>query len=155
MSLLQTDLRLERPAGVTAIAALFFLTAFYLFVIGMAMLIAPGAVSMALGAPLLAGLALAGPYMFLLFATVAAVIGLGLYKKNKWARRAALLAGMIGIVMQLPAVSSSVIEFRAGNLAWGGLGIIVRMMVVWYLWQTPVAEQFAKKTVHPKKYSAN
>jgi hypothetical protein len=57
--------------------------------------------------------------------------------------------------MQLPAVSSSVIEFRAGNLAWGGLGIIVRMMVVWYLWQTPVAEQFAKKTVHPKKYSAN
>lgn len=147
MSLLQTDLRAERLAGVTAIAALFFLTAIYLFVIGVVMLIAPGAVSMALGAPVLAGLALAGPYMFLLFATVTAVIGLGLYKMNKWARRAALLAGMIGIVMQLPTVSSSVIEFRPVNLVWGGLGIIVRMMVVWYLWQTPVAEQFAKKTV--------
>jgi hypothetical protein len=30
------------------------------------------------------------------------------------------------------------------SLLWGGLGIIVRMVVVWYLWQTPVAEQFGK-----------
>ncbi len=147
MSFLQTDLATERSAGVTAIAALFSLTAIYLFVIGFVMLIAPGAVSMALGAPLLAGLALAGPYMFLLFAAISAVVGLGLLKRNNWARRAALLAGMIGIVMQLPTVSSSVIEFRPGNLAWGALGIIVRMMAVWYLWQTPVAEQFAKKTM--------
>ncbi|MDP9161810.1 MAG: hypothetical protein M3O09_16490 [Acidobacteriota bacterium] len=147
MSLLQTDLPNRRPAGVAAIAVLFFLTAIYLLVIGNVMLIAPGTLSMVLGAPIIAGRALAGPYMFLLFAAVSTVVGIGLCRMNNWARRAALLAGMIGIAMLLPTVSSSVIEFRPGNLAWGGLGIIVRMMVVWYLWQTPVAERFAKKTL--------
>lgn len=145
MSLLEINRDAERPAGVAAIAVLFSVTAAYLLVLGSVMLAAPGALSMALGAPILGGLELAGPYMFLLMAATAFIISFGLLRLNKWARRAALLAGMIGIAMLLPAVSSSVIEFRPRTLAWGGLGMIVRMMVVWYLWQTPVAEQFANK----------
>ena len=109
------------------------------------MLIAPGAVSMATGAPLLGGLELGGPYMFFLVGAVGLVIGFGLLRMNNWARRAALTTGMIGIALLLPTVSSSVIEYRATRLAWGGLGMILRMMVVWYLWQTPVAELFPKK----------
>lgn len=100
---------------------------------------------MALGAPLLGGLELAGPYMFLVFGGFGIVTGFGLLRLNNWARRAAIIAGMIGIALLLPAVSSSVIEFRAVRLAWSGAGMILRMMVVWYLWQTPVAELFAKK----------
>ena len=145
MSLFQADLAVDRPLGVSAIAALFFLAAAYLCVIGTVMLIAPGASSMALGAPLLGGLELAGPYMFLVFGGFGIVTGFGLLRLNNWARRAAILAGMIGIALLLPAVSSSVIEFRAVRLAWSGAGMILRMMVVWYLWQTPVAELFAKK----------
>ena len=47
---------MHRPIGVTAIAILFSLIAAYLGALGVTMLLAPGAVSMSLGAPLLHGL---------------------------------------------------------------------------------------------------
>jgi hypothetical protein len=50
-------------------------------------------------------------------------------------------------VALMPDVSSAVVEFRAGKLAWGALGIIVRVMMVWYLYQTPVVETFASRRV--------
>ncbi len=125
------------------IALVFFLAAAYLGVIGVVMLAAPGALSMALGAPLLNGLELAGPYMFLLMAGVGALIGWGLLRLNHWARRAAIVVGIIGLVMLIPSVSAAAVDFRA-SLLWGGLGIIVRVMIVWYLYQTPVTEAFAK-----------
>jgi len=54
----------ELPAGVTAIAILFFGSA-YLGILAALMLLSPGTAAMTLGVPLLGGLELAGPYMFL------------------------------------------------------------------------------------------
>jgi len=124
------------PTGVTATAFVFFLAAVYLGLIGAVMLASPGALSMAMGAPLLNGLELAGPYMFLV------LIGWGLLGLNNWARRAAIVIGIIGLVMLVPSVSAAAVDFRA-SLLWGGLGIIVRVMIVWYLYQSPVAERFS------------
>jgi hypothetical protein len=135
---------MDRPSGVTAIAILFFLAAAYLGVVGAVMLARPGALSMAAGAPLLSGLELAGPYMFLLMAGVGGLIGWGLLQLNNWARRAVIVAAFAGFVMLIPSVSAAVISL-SWSLAWGGLGIMVRVVVVWYLWMQPVAEQFAKK----------
>ncbi|MBZ5721668.1 MAG: hypothetical protein LAO03_14920 [Acidobacteriia bacterium] len=135
---------MERPSGVTAISILFFLVAAYLAGVGFVMLVSPGMVSMAMGAPLLGGLELAGPYMFLLVAAFAALVGWGLLRLNNWARRAAILAAFAGFVMLIPSVSDAAAGIHMGELIWSGLGIIVRMVVIWYLWQTPVAEQFSK-----------
>jgi hypothetical protein len=129
------------PTGVSAIAIIFFLAAAYLGVLGVVMLASPGAVSMAMGAPLLSGLELAGPYMFLLVDVLGALIGWGLLRLNKWARWAAIVVGFIGVVMLVPGVSAAAVDFRA-SLLWGGLGIIVRVIIVWYLFQEPVAETF-------------
>jgi len=134
---------MPRPTGVTTIAILFFAITAYLCAIGGVMLLSPGAVSMALGAPLLSGLELAGPYMFLLMGAVAALIGWGLRRMKNWARRAAIAAAFAGFVMLIPSVSAAATDFHWA-LLWGGLGIIVRMVVIWYLWQTPIAEQFRK-----------
>ena len=82
-----------RPIGVTAIAMLFFLSATYIAALGGIMLLAPGTVSMMLGAPLLFGLELAGPYMFLLLAAAGALIGWGLFRLSNLARRAAARHG--------------------------------------------------------------
>jgi multidrug transporter EmrE-like cation transporter len=131
------------PTGVASIAIVFLLAAVYLGLVGMVMLSSPGAASMALGAPLLGGLELAGPYMFLLTAGVGALIGWGLLRLNNWARRAAIVVGFIGVVMLVPAVSAAAVDFRA-SLLWGGLGILVRVMIVWYLYQEPVSEAFTK-----------
>jgi multidrug transporter EmrE-like cation transporter len=137
------DMLSSIPTGVASIAIVFLLAAVYLGLVGMVMLSSFGAASMALGAPLLGGLELAGPYMFLLTAGVGALIGWGLLRLNNWARRAAIVVGFIGVVMLVPAVSAAAVDFRA-SLLWGGLGILVRVMIVWYLYQEPVREAFTK-----------
>ena len=132
----------DRPVGVTAVAIAFLLAGAYLLAVGLTMLARPGLVSMAAGAELLGGLELAGPYMFLLTATVAGVIALGLWWLHNWARWLAILVAMIGVVFLLPSVSSAILDFRFVKLLWGGLGTILRVMIVWYLIQPAVKEAF-------------
>jgi hypothetical protein len=83
--------------------------------------------------------------MFLLVAAVGALIGWGLLRLNNWARRAAIAAATAGVVLLVPTVSSAVIGLQWGSLAWGGLGVVVRVAVIWYLWQEPVRESFESK----------
>jgi hypothetical protein len=130
------------PNGVRAIAALFALCGIYLAIAGGLMLVRPGLVPMAAGAPLLFGLELAGPYMFLLTAVVGAGIAWGLLELNNIVRHAATLVAITGIVMLVPAVSSAAVMVQPKALVFGGLGIIVRVMVAWYLSQGHIADQF-------------
>ncbi len=125
-------------------AILFFLAASYLFVLAVLMLTQPGMVSMRLGEPLLHGLELAGPYMFLVVGAAGAIIGMGLLRLNYWARWAAIVAVIAGVVMLVPSVSAAAVDFR-WSLLWGGLGIVVRVAVVWYLLQEPVRAAFTKR----------
>ena len=135
----------ERPTGVTAVAILFLLAGAYLLIMGLTMLARPGLVSMMVGAGLLGGLELAGPYMFLLVGGLGTVIALGLWHLHRWARWLAILAALVGVVMLLPDVSSAMLDFRMGKLVWAGLATIVRVVIVWYLFQKPVGEVFAAK----------
>ncbi len=135
---------MQRPSGVTLAATLFFLAAGYLFVIGALMLARPGMVSMRLVEPLLHGLELDGPYMFLVVGAVGAIIGWGLMRLNYWARWAAIVAAIAGVVMLVPSVSAAAVNFR-WSLLWAGMGITVRVAVVWSLLQEPVRAAFAKR----------
>jgi hypothetical protein len=131
----------ERPRGVTFIAAVFFLVSLYLFVLGIVRLANPDLVSLSLGAPLLHGLELAGPYAFLLAGAVAVLIGFGLLRLNNPARRAAIVVCAAGIFMLIPKVSAAASDISAKFFVAGSM-IVVRMMIVWYLWQRSTAEKF-------------
>jgi hypothetical protein len=130
------------PLGVRAIAALFALCAIYLGIAGGLMLVRPGLVPMAAGAPLLFGLELAGPYMFLLTAVVGAGVAWGLLELNNIVRHAATLVAIGGVVMLVPPISAAAVAVQPKALIFGGLGIIVRVMVAWYLSQGHIADQF-------------
>ena len=130
------------PAGVRAIAALFALCSLYLGAIGGVMLASPGAVAMSAGSLLLFGFELSGPYMFLLTALVGAVVAWGLLKMNNIARHAAMLIAIAGVVMLIPSVSAAAVMVLPAPLIRGGLGIIVRVIVAWYLARGDVADQF-------------
>jgi hypothetical protein len=106
------------------------------------MLLRPGAVSMSAGAPLLFGLELAGPYMFLLMAVAGGGVAWGLVELNNIARHAAQLIAIAGIVMLVPSVSAATVTVQAKTLALGGLGIMVRVMVAWYLSRAETVQQF-------------
>jgi len=130
------------PAGVRAIAGLFALCGLYLGVAGLLMLLRPGSISMVVGAPLLFGLELSGPYMFLLMALVGAGIAWGLMRRINLVRHVALIIAIAGVVMLVPSVSAATVMVQPGALIRGGLGIIVRVIVAWYLSQGHIADQF-------------
>jgi hypothetical protein len=81
--------------------------------------------------------------MFLLAGVAGALIGWGLLRLNNWARRVATVAAMVGVIMLVPSVSAAAVDF-SWPLLWSGLGIIVRIAAVWYLWQPPVVDSFSK-----------
>jgi len=130
------------PTGVRAIASLFALCAIYLAIAGALMLLRPGTVAMSAGAPLLFGLELSGPYMLLLMAIVGGGVAWGLMELNNIIRHAAVLIAIAGIVMLVPSVSAATVMVQPKALAFGGLGIILRVMVAWYLSRGEVADQF-------------
>jgi hypothetical protein len=130
------------PNGVRAIAALFALCGIYLGIAGAIMLLSPGTISMSSGAPLLFGLELSGPYMFLLAAVAAAVVAWGLVKLNNITRHIATLIAIAGVVMLVPSVSAATVMAQPKPLILGGFGIIVRVIVAWYLSRGDIAENF-------------
>jgi hypothetical protein len=131
----------RRPLGVTVVALLFFSASAYLVILGLVRLANPYAIPLSLGAPLLHGLELSGPYMFLLVGTVGAVVGFGLLRLNNLARRAAAMIAIAGIVMLVPKVSADTGDFSPRFFLAGSM-IMVRAMIAWYLWQSWTAAKF-------------
>jgi hypothetical protein len=130
-----------RPAGVTAIAILFCLVAAYLAVLGVLRLVSPETISLSLGAPLLHGLEISGPYVFLIAAGTASIVGFGLLRLKNLARRAAIVIGMAGIVMLIPKLSADATDLSL-RLLMAGFAVMIRVAIVWYLWQSSTAESF-------------
>ena len=137
-------MKAERPAGVTAVAVIFLLTGGLLLVLGLTRLTYPETIPLFIAAPVLTGLEVWGPWMFLTAAAVTALIGWGLLRLKNWARRAGVIVALAGVVMLIPRVSNGVFDLRFSELAWGGLGIIIRVAVAWYLWQSRVGEAFQR-----------
>ena len=136
---------MERPASVTVIAALFFLVAGYLATIGIVGLVAPGTLSMTLGAGITYGRELTGPQTALSVGAGWALVGWGLYRLRNWARWCAILLLVIGIAGSVPAVSAA-----ARDLTWRfffyGAQIMVRIVIAWYLAASPeLIEAFVRK----------
>src|SRR5438552_13889253 len=139
-----------RPAGVTVIAILFCLVAAYLAVLGVLRLASPETVSLSLGAPLLHGLEISGPYAFLIAAGMASIVGFGLLRLKNLARRAAIVIGMAGVVMLVPKVFADTAELSL-RLLLAGFAVMIRVAIVWYLWQSWTAEKFHQGNTRPSK----
>ncbi len=132
---------MQRPAGVVAIAVLFFLASAYLTTLAIIWLLNPDAFPLSLAAPLMHGLELAGPYMFLICAAAGVIVGIGLLRLSNYARRAAILIAVAGIVMLIPQMSAAAVDISA-ELFIVAIQVIVRVVIVWYLWQNWTAKEF-------------
>lgn len=110
------------------------------------MLLRPGLIGMSAGAPLLFGLELAGPWMFLLMALVGLAVAYGLMHLNNIVRNIALFIACAGIVWLVPAVSAAATSIQPKALFWGGLGIVIRVVVAWNLAKHDVVEAFHRRS---------
>jgi hypothetical protein len=136
---------MERPASITAIAALFFLAATYLVAIGILEFVVPGTLSMELGAPVTFGRELTGPQAAISVGAGWALVGWGLYRLRNWARWCAIVLMVIGVAGSVPEVSAA-----ARDLTWRfffhGAQIMVRIVIAWLLAASPeVIEAFVRK----------
>jgi len=133
---------MQRPAGITIIAGLFFVAAAYLGTVSAVQLILHGPISTSRGAQLMYGLEMAGPRTALLVGAEWVLIGWGLWLRHPWARWAAAVVMVIGIVMLVPKIGSAEIGLP---LLWAGLQIAARAAAAWYLAQAPaVVDAFGK-----------
>jgi hypothetical protein len=114
----------------------------YLLILGLIKLIKPEAIPLSLGAPLLHGLVIYGPYMFLLAGGFGLIVASGLFWLKNLARRAAIVVCVAGMVLLVPKVSADAAEFSPGFFIAGSM-IVVRIMIAWYLWQGWTAEKFS------------
>jgi hypothetical protein len=133
---------MERPASVTVIAALFFLVAGYLVVIGIADFVAPDTLSMTLAPGVTYGRELSGPQTALSVGAGWAIVGFGLYRLRNWARWCAILIMVIGVAGSVPAVSAAARDFT-WRFFFYGFQIMVRIVIAWLLAASPeVVEAF-------------
>jgi len=137
----ENPVMLERPAGVSAIAVGFGLASAYLWAMGVVGLASPDREPVRQITLLVVGLLYVGPYIALLAGIAAALIGWGLWRLNNWARLVAMIFAAAGIVMLVPGVSSPMMRW---TFAASGAGMIVRVMVLWYLWRDDVAAAFGR-----------
>lgn len=126
-------LTMQRPAAVSAISVLFFLAGIYLWTMGAVKLLAPSAISLMMGSPLMYGLELAGPYMALLVGTGWALVGWGLFRLHNWARLTAMAVITVGIASLVPKISAAELGLP---LLWYGLQIALRAAAAFYLAQS-------------------
>jgi hypothetical protein len=124
------------------VAIVFFLASTYLLILGLIKLINAEAIPLSLGAPLLHGLEIDGPYMFLLAGGLGVGVAYGLLRLKNLARRAAIVICVAGMVLLIPKVSADTAEFSPDFLIAGSM-IVVRIMIAWYLWQGWTAEKFS------------
>ena len=123
-------------------AIVFFLVSAYLLILGLIKLINPEAIPLSLGAPLLHGLVIYGPYMFLLAGGLGVAVAYGLFRLKNLARRAAIVICVAGMVLLIPKVSADTAQFSPDFFIAGSM-IVVRIMITWYLWQGWTAEKFS------------
>jgi len=124
---------------------LFFAVSGYLAAIGIAKLLWPEAISLSLGSQFLHGLELWGPFMFLIAAAIGAAIGVGLLRLNNIARRTAAIVAIAGMILLIPKASAEASDF-SWRFALAAVSIMLRVMIVWYLWQSWTVEKFVRKS---------
>jgi hypothetical protein len=134
---------MERPIGVTIIAAYYLAVAAYASLFGVLKLITSGRFMLMPGAPLWNELEFYGAYYALAGGIVWGLIGWGLMKLQRWAR----WAGMLGMVPAIFLLVAPISMAKIGiHLLWYGLLIALHAAAGFYLAQAPTAvDAFATK----------
>jgi hypothetical protein len=90
-----------------------------------------------------------GPLAFLLEGTIAATLALGLCRGWRWTRLGAISFAAVGVLLNLPAISSAVVDTRLLAIALGGVQTVLRVVVIYYLSQEPAKVWFLRNSATP------
>ncbi len=134
---------MERPVGVTVIAVLNFLGAFFLIIAALFFVVGFGAMGMASqrsgGMLALAGVGAFGAVFMFAFAVIAIVIGYGLIKLQHWARIVTIVLAALGILLALPSLFGGLHSIGMFSLL---IRVGINALILWYMLQANVKQAF-------------
>lgn len=140
---------MERPAGVTVLAVLNFLGAGLCVLGGLAFMVDMGiggaAAASRKGAGMgafLVGLGAVGGVVLLVFAVIAALVGIGLWTLRGWARTVTIVLSILGLVVAVPAFFISLLSFRVVHLIFLLTRAGISALIVWYMFRPHVKQAF-------------
>ena len=93
---------------------------------------------------LLGELATWGPAALLLFAALSGTTAWGLWGMRNWGRRLGALLAALGIALMVPGIASAMTDLRFLPISRAAAGVVVRVMVLQYLWRSDVRQAFAR-----------
>ena len=134
-----------RPAGIRILAGVCFVLAAYL--LGSAILILAGVISLSSGRYLLGEYAIMGPVAYIGGALVLLAAGIGLHRGWRFFRRLAIVVAALLMATSLLPISAAVAYFQIVPLIIHGIKIILAVMAIRYLLQPAVVEFFSAKAV--------
>lgn len=141
---------MERPTGVTILAVLNFLGALLcvlgalLFFLGLGLM---GAGAKATGAgtgpaAMLMGLGALGGVVFLVFAALAVVVGIGLLKLRNWARILTIVLTSLSLVLGLLGLVTTLLHFVLFTFVFQLIFLGIYAWILWYMFQAHVKQAF-------------
>jgi hypothetical protein len=142
---------MQRPTGVTVIAILQFLGAGVLLLGGLVFMLGMGAIgalmaqrgnASGLSMGMLAGMGAVIGVVMIVFAVLYGVVGYGMWNLKNWARIVTLVFTVLGAMIQLFGLLSSLLHFHIFALIWGSFWLGIHGLVIWYLLQPNVVQAF-------------
>jgi len=142
-----------RPTGVVLIAIYHFLSAAFLLLCAIALMVGGSVLGAMFGSAMHgpwggAGLGMAigmiGGIFCLLFAVVALLAGFGIWKMQEWGRILCLVLAVISALFSLPGL------MFMHHIFFGGFGILrlaINVLIIWYLLQPQVVALFRPAVV--------
>jgi uncharacterized membrane protein (DUF2068 family) len=85
-----------------------------------------------------------GPAALLLFAALSGAAVWGLWRLRNWGRRLAVLLAAAGVALLVPEIASAVADARLLPILRVGAGVLIRLMILQYLWRGDVKDAFAR-----------
>jgi hypothetical protein len=130
-----------RPNGIRILAIICFVITGFLAVSGG--LVAVGTIPLASGRYLLGDYAIWGPALYWLVAAVFVLLGFGLLRRWRFARRLGIVVAALMVATSALPISAAVAYFQILPLAIHGVKIILAVMAIRYLLQPEVVEWFS------------
>jgi len=138
---------MERPTGVTVIAVLGFIGAFFLFFAAFGMFLGGAILSSLANRPGLGAIAGMGGaivgVVFLGIAAVYLVLGIGLWKLQNWARIVTLILVTLGLIFNALGLLRSVLHLQIVSFFIQSIVTAVDVWIVFYLSRPYVKQAFS------------
>jgi hypothetical protein len=142
---------MERPAGVTVIAVLGFVGAFFLFFAALGMLLGGAILSSLANRPGLGMVAgIGGAIVGVVFVTIGAlylILGIGLWKLQNWARIVTLILVALGLIFNVLGLLRSILHLHVFVFFIQAVVIAIDVWIVVYLSKSDVKQAFGAAAI--------